>query len=121
MNDQTSNRWTDWFAAVAILVIPALLAVAIVWGASGTDGEHKGQAASAAVASSQQVTRAPSATVARPSMARQHQSMLDQMRVSVPPQMLDQMARNVMWHQMVASDLRSMEEQEEGLDRMLAR
>lgn len=119
MSDRTSDRWTGWTAVLAILFIPALLALAVVWGASGGDGGgHHGQAPTAAVMSSQTV---PTTTVARPSMAQQHQTMLDQMRVSVPQQMLDQMARDVMWRQMLAGELRTMEEHEEGLDRMLAR
>ena len=121
MNDRTSKRWIGWLAAVAVVAIPVLLAVAVVWGASGSDGGQHGQAPRGAVVSAQQVTVVPAMTVATPSMAQQHQGMLDQMRVSVPPQMLDQMARNTMWRQMVAGELRTMEAQEKGLDQMLAR
>lgn len=121
MNDRTSSRWSGWLAGVVVLTIPALLTGAVVWGASGSDGEHQGQTSRPAVVSAQQVAAAPTTTVSTPSMAQQHQAMLDQMRVSVPQQMLDQMTRNAMWRQMVAGELRPMEEQEQGLDRMLAR
>lgn len=121
MNDRSSTRWTGWFSVIVVLSIPALLAAAVVWGASGSDGDHRGGTAHAAVVSSQQVAVVPTSAVAEPSMAQQHQAMLDQMRVSVPQQMLDQMARNAMWRQMIVGEPRTMEEHEEGLDRMLAR
>lgn len=121
MDERASNSWANWLALTAIIVVPALLAVAIVWGASTDDDAHVRSATSAATVQTYQARQAPPATVPRSSMAQQHQAMLDQMRVSVPQQMLDQMNRNVMWRQMVPGEFRDLEGLEEGLDRMLAR
>ena len=123
MDERASNSWANWLALTAIIVAPALLAVAIIWGASADDDVHLRSTTSAATAQTDEVRQAEPATVPGPgpSTVQQHQAMLDRMRVVVPQQMLDQMNRDVMWRQMVVGELRKIEEVQKGLDRMLAR
>lgn len=55
-------------------------------------------------------------------MVEQHQAMMDQMRASATPQMLELMNNDPMWQMMRSGEyLRLLEEHEANIDRMLAR
>ena len=131
MEQERRSTWIVLGAMAAFTLVPVLIVVGVLIGASG------GGDGTAAPMSTTTTTAPPTATSedlagdrltvleasgdAR-TMVEQHQAMMDQMRVSATPQMLQLMNSDPMWQMMRSGEyVRLLEEHEENIDRMLAR
>jgi len=133
MEQERRNTWTVLVAMAAFTLVPVLIVVGVLIGASGGD---EGTIPSM-VMKPTTTTTAPTETTegladdrltaleasgdAR-TMVEQHQAMMDQMRVNATPQMLRLMNSDPMWQMMRSGEyVRLLEDHEENIDQMLAR
>lgn len=130
MEDRQRSTWLMVGGMVAALVIPALIVAGVLIGTSGPDDGRAAQATTTSSARSSGTTgNLPDDRLAVleargdvRAMVEQHQAMMDQMRVSSTPQMLQLMNTDPMWQMMRSGEnVRLLEEHEESIDRMLAR
>jgi hypothetical protein len=110
------------------LVVPALVATGLLIGACGSDGPDgrtNTSVPSAPVTVPRSVTNDPAPSESGgdvQSMIDQHQAMMDQMRVSATPQMLQMMNDDPMWQMMRSGEfIKLLEEHEGDIDQMLGR
>jgi hypothetical protein len=119
----SSNRWAVAGGMLATLLVPTAVVLGVLVGASEPDAPD---APPTAVLQSDAPSPAATATrsAARPTIdpadpLDAHQGMLEQMRVTVTPQMIQAMNTNPLVHS--PGELAELERHAADLDRMLAR
>lgn len=134
MEHRRSGWWIGIGAVFAVLVAPVLIGAGVVIGARVSDDTA---APSTTTPVTTTTTAAPAVTAGEladdqlaaleaggevRTMMDLHQGMMDQMRVSATPQMLQLMNADPMWQMMRSGQyIRLLEEHEENIDQMLAR
>lgn len=132
MERERRTAWIVLGAMAAFALVPVLIVMGVLVGASGGDDD--------AAAPPMQTAAPPTVTTEDPegpaddrltvleasgdarTMVEQHQAMMDQMRVNATPHMLEVMNSDPMWKMMRSGEyVQLLEEHEENLDRMLAR
>ncbi len=127
MNERTRNNLFVTAAITVITLVPALIVVAVLFGARGLDPADAGvpvtRSAVTPVDVSSRLPREPVIVIdSSTAMLSSHQPMMDQMRVSLSPAMDKQMNLDPMWQMMRSSAFIALAEQhEQSIDRMLAR
>jgi hypothetical protein len=126
MEEHSTHRWFVVIAVAAMTLLPAATVAGVLIGAKGPDSEHTLAPPAAAVTrpsvGSQAVQGAPDIVDRTLDMLGPHQTMMDQMRVSVSEAMNDLMNRDPMWQMMRSGTfLAALEQHEQDIDRMLAR
>ena len=130
MEQERRNTWIVLGAMAAFTLVPVLIVVGVLIGASeGDDGTAAPMTTTTTVTppattedlAGDRLTALEASGDAR-TMVEQHQGMMDQMRVNATPQMLELMNSDPMWQMMRSGEyVRLLEEHEENIDRMLAR
>jgi hypothetical protein len=130
MEQRRSTTWIVLGAMVAFTLIPVFIVVGVLIGASGGDDGVSAPITTTTTAPPTVTTEAladdrPIALQASGyarTMVEQHQPMMDQMRVSATPQMLQLMNSDPMWQMMRSAEyVPLLEEHEANIDQMLAR
>lgn len=130
MEQQRSITWIMVGAVIAFVALPVLVVVGVLIGARGDDGRTAARMATTTTAAPVPTTEALAddrlaaleAGGGARTMVEAHQAMMDQMRVSATPQMLQLMNSDPMWQMMRSGEyVRLLEEHEENIDQMLAR
>jgi hypothetical protein len=123
MEDRKGSTGFMIVAMLALLLVPLLIVGGVLLGARDPDPSTAPKTpASPALSEPAGTGRDRPAVTSRPrTMVDQHQAMMDQMRASVAPTMVDQMNRDPMW-QMLRSEafIGRLEQHENDIDRMLA-
>ena len=128
MNQQRGITWI-MLGATLFAVSPVLILVGVLIGGGG---DKSTAARTATTTTAEPVPTTEALTEDRlaeleangdaRTMVEAHQAMMDQMRVSATPQMLELMNTDPMWQMMRSGEYsRLLEEHEENIDRMLAR
>ena len=130
MEQERRNTWIVLGAMVAFTLVPVLIVVGVLIGASGGDDGVSAPMTTTTTApppvttedlGDDRFTSMEASGDAR-TMVEQHQAMMDQMRVNATPAMLQLMNSDPMWQMMRSGEyIRLLEEHEENIDRMLAR
>ena len=101
MKKNSTHSWFVVIAVAAMTLLPAAMVTGVLIGASGTDSEHTVAAPTAAVSrpsvGSQPAQRVPVIVDRTLDMLGPHQTMMDQMRVSVSEAMTNLMNTDPMW------------------------
>ena len=126
MKKNSTHSWFVVIAVAAMTLLPAAMVTGVLIGASGTDSEHTVAAPISAVSrpsvGSQPAQRVPVIVDRTLDMLGPHQTMMDQMRVSVSEAMTNLMNTDPMWQMMRSGAfLVALEQHEQDIDRMLAR
>lgn len=116
----SSNHWTVAGLMFAMLLVPAAVVLGVVAGASGPDAPDTPPAPVV----QPDVSGTSAKTVTQPAVEPTdrldaHQLMLEQMRVTVTPQMVQTMNSETLAHS--SGDLAELERHAADIDRMLAR
>lgn len=119
----SSNRWTIAGPMLAMLLVPTAVVIGVIAGASGPDGPDR-RPAPVAQRAAPGSTGISTKTASQPTVDQDdrldaHQVMLEQMRVSVTPQMIQTMNAEPLVHS--PADLAQLERHAAEIDRMLAR
>lgn len=119
----SSNRWTVAGPMLAMLLVPTVVLLGVVVGASGPDGPHR-PPTPVVQPSTPGSTGISTKTGTQPAVdpadrLDAHQVMLEQMRVNVTPQMVQTMNAEPLAHS--PGDLAELERHAADIDRMLAR
>ena len=107
-------------ALLLAVVFPVLIGAGVIIGARGSDDGSGFVATTTSTTTPAVASPEPSARLL--TMVEQHQSMMDQMRVTATPQMLDLMNNDPMWQMMRSGDyIKLLEGHEADIDQMLGR
>ena len=130
MEPERRNIWIVLGGLAAFILVPALVVVGVLVGASGGDDGTAAPMTRTTTApapagtddlADDRLTALEASGDAR-TMVEQHQAMMDQMRANATPQMLQLMNSDPMWQMMRSGEyVRLLAEHEESIDRMLAR
>lgn len=133
MEPGRNGTWIIGAGMLAILGIPALIVAGVLIGARGGD-DATGHATATTTTTTVGRTAASTDELGEDrlagleaggdvqTMVEQHQGMMDVMRVTATPQMLELMNSDPMWQMMRSGEyVRLLEEHEANIDRMLAR